>query len=81
MSFRMVSYSISSSRLACTSDAIPLRAFLRDSFDDAYVILGYREPLSQLYVKVYNVDEDLTKTNVPSSGLHEMKTILFLSLC
>ena len=24
--------------------------------------------------------KSLTKTNVPSSGLHEMKTILFLSL-
>lgn len=81
MSFRMVSYSISSSRLACTSAAIPLRAFLKFSFDDAYVILGYRDPLSQLYVEKINVDEDLTMTNVPSSGLHEMKTILFLPFC
>lgn len=81
MSFRMVAYSISSSRLACTSAEIPVRAFLRDSFDDAYVILGYKGSHSQLYVKGNSVDEDLTPTNVPSSGLHEMKTILFLSHC
>ena len=34
---------------------------------------------SQLYVKENDVD-DLTKT-IPSSGLQEMKTILFLFRC
>ena len=40
ISLRIVSYSISSSRFACTSAAMPFKAFFRDSLDEAYVIRG-----------------------------------------
>ena len=50
MSFRMVAYSISSSRLAWTSAAMPFRAFLRASFEEAYVIRGCIRKLSAIVI-------------------------------
>lgn len=75
MSLRMVSYSIASSPFACTSPPRPGRAFLRASFDDAYVIRGY---FSLAVLMKRATMQKLTKTSVPSSGDHEINTILFL---
>ena len=72
-------YSISSSLFACTSAPIPFREFLSASFEEAYVIRGYKESaclISALDRREKHVGH--TKTRVPSSGDHEMNTILFL---
>ncbi len=53
ISFRIVSYSISSSRLACTSAAMPTSAVFRASFDEAYVIRGYIIAYSADLLEIY----------------------------
>lgn len=72
-------YSISSSLFACTSAPIPFREFLSASFEEAYVIRGYKESDISQSLRWTDVKTcGHTKTRVPSSGDHEMNTILFL---